>query len=315
MASKKNKDIAGRFIANSLPTLKKELSLRKKEPFHWSDYAHYFKPGSKYIQTFVLPLFHFLETDEIICSRYGCFDGKHMVKTTDGFQRVMLLSKYCTPDELDEQTVLYMTKKYGREWFKIPSKDGFRAKSASAAGHEGLFKVRLLGIFEDSFVDQTSLAPVLCINPILSFEPVLAAVGSSSSSKSTVSDSVVNTQVEGEDKTKKRKRKQTPVVEPVEVGAQDVELVPLPIQSNKRVRKTTTTKTKGGKKQPVNEKTEENDENCEKRSEDIKLKCGTHSPPQHQPSASEDDEIGEVFGTDEEYEDILEKSQQPVGAS
>jgi len=169
MASKKNKETAARFIANTLPTLKKELSIRKKEPFRWEDYSHYFKPGSKYIQTFILPLFHFLETDRIVCNRYGCFDGKHMVKTTDGFQRVMLLSKYCTPDELDEQTTMYMTKKYGREWFKIPSEDGFRAKAASAAGHEGMFTVKLLGILKISFMNHTSLETVLSINPILCF--------------------------------------------------------------------------------------------------------------------------------------------------
>jgi len=143
----------------------------KKEPFSWDNYAAYFKPDSKYLATFILPLFKFLEKDEIICSRYGAFENRHMVKTSSGFERVLLLSKHCDPEELTPDVQQYLNQRYGKEWFKIPSKDGFRAKAAAAAGHDGCFKVILTGMFEDSFIDSQTGDTILTINPTLMYEP------------------------------------------------------------------------------------------------------------------------------------------------
>lgn len=162
----------GQFLSDVLPALKKEMSHRKKEQFSWEAYAAYFKPDSKYLATFILPLFKFLEKDSIVCSRYGNFDNRHMVKTSAGFDRVMLLSRHCDTEELTPDVQQYLSQRYGREWFKIPSKDGFRAKAASASGFEGCFKVSLVGMFEDSFIDKTTGATIYTINPSLMYEPL-----------------------------------------------------------------------------------------------------------------------------------------------
>lgn len=171
-AKKRTEKALGQFLSDVLPALKKEMVRRKKEVFSWDAYSHYFKPDSKYVATFCLPLFRFLEKDEIVCSRYGYFENRHMVKTSSGFERVMLLSRNLDSDELPSDVQQYLAKRFGREWFKIPSKDGFRAKAAAASGHEGQFKVILVGLFEDSFVDSQTGETVLTINPSLMYEPL-----------------------------------------------------------------------------------------------------------------------------------------------
>lgn len=170
-AKKRTEKALGQFLSDVLPALKKEMIRKKKETFSWEAYADYFKADSKYVATFCLPLFRFLEKNEIICTRYGCFDNRHMVKTTAGFDRVMLLSRNLTEEELTPEVQQYLTQRFGREWYKIPSKDGFRAKAAAASGHDGQFKVILVGLFEDSFVDNVTGETVLTINPSLMFEP------------------------------------------------------------------------------------------------------------------------------------------------
>lgn len=170
-SKKRTEKAISQFLTDILPALKKEMVKRKKESFSWEPYLPYFKADSGYIQTFILPLFRFLEKDEIICNRYGLFDNRHMVKTSAGFERVMLLSRHCDEEEFSPDVQQYLTKRFGKEWFKIPSKDGFRAKAASASGYEGCFKVILTGLFEDSFQDVTTGETVYTINPSLMYEP------------------------------------------------------------------------------------------------------------------------------------------------
>lgn len=173
--SKKKADKAiQQFIADVLPALKKEMTKSKKEPFSWEPFLAYFKPENGFVATYCLPLFKFLEKSEIICSRYGCFEGKHTVKTDEGFQRVMLLSKHCDTSELTPDMQQYLLSRYGKDWFKIPSKDGFRAKAAASSGHEGKFKMILTNIFEDSFIESSTGKVIYTINPVLSFQPLLA---------------------------------------------------------------------------------------------------------------------------------------------
>lgn len=170
---KKKEKAFSQFITDVLPSLKKEMVRKKKEPFDWDRYSHYFKPDSGYMPTFILPLFRFLLADEIICDRYGNFDNKHRVKTAAGHKRVMDLSEHNDILELTPEMLHYFARRFGVEWFKIPSKDGFRAKSAAAAGHEGQFKIILTGLYEDSFTDSATGQEVVTINPILMYEPVL----------------------------------------------------------------------------------------------------------------------------------------------
>lgn len=170
-SKKRTEKAISQFLSDMLPSLKKEMVKRKKEPFSWEPYLPYFKSDSGYIQTFILPLFRFLEKNEIVCTRYGLFENRHMVKTSDGFNRVMLLSRHCDSEELPADVQQYITQRFGKEWFKIPAKDGFRAKAASSAGHEGCFKVILTGLFEDSFQDVKTGETVYTINPSLTYEP------------------------------------------------------------------------------------------------------------------------------------------------
>lgn len=170
-AKKKVEKAINQFLSDMLPTLKKEMVKRKKEPFSWENYQGYFRANSGYLQTYILPLFKFLEKDEIICSRYGLFDNRHMVKTSAGFDHVMFLSKNCDSETLPADVQQYLRQRFGKEWFKIPSKDSHRAKAAANAGHEGCFKVILTGLFEDSFTDTQTGETVHTINPSLAYEP------------------------------------------------------------------------------------------------------------------------------------------------
>jgi len=196
---KRTEKAISQFLTDILPALKKEMVRRKKDTFSWEPYMPYFKADSGYIQTFILPLFRFLEKEEIICSRYGLFENRHMVKSSAGFERVMLLSRHCDEEELSLDVQQYLTKRFGKEWFKIPSKDGFRAKAAAAAGYEGCFKVILTGLFEDSFQDTQTGETVYTINPSLMYEPCRPPPPK-----------------------KEKKKKEEKIVVPVAVGAQEV---------------------------------------------------------------------------------------------
>lgn len=163
------------FLNDVLPSLKKEMTRKKKEVFDLSAWSDYFKDGSKYIATYILPLFRFLEKNQIQCVRYGAWDNRHMVKTKAGFDRVMYLSKNADPMVFNNEMQLYCTQKYGKEWFKIPAKDGFRAKAASAAGYQGEFVIHLVGVYTDSYIDKEG-KEIFTINPSLSFEPARAPI-------------------------------------------------------------------------------------------------------------------------------------------
>lgn len=166
---KKTDTIVEDFVSDILPGLRREMKTRKKTQFDIRDYAEYFKPNSEFKGTYILPLFHFLRCNEIVCTRYGLYDGRNMIKTDAGFNRVVLLSQTVdlSSDERD-----YIAKRYGREWHKIPAKDGFKASAAHKIGFEGKFKICLLDIYEDEFRDSKTGDIIHTINPVLSFEPV-----------------------------------------------------------------------------------------------------------------------------------------------
>ena len=162
------------FMLDILPALKKNLKQRKTQEsqFKIKEHAEYFQPTSKAIPTYCLRLFFFLGTEEIICSRYGNFSGnKHMVKTDAGFNHASLLINHC--DSITEEESSYLMKKYGTEWFKIPSKDAAMASSANHFGDKGLFKMILVGLYEDSFKNDTG-EELQTINPILRYQPIKA---------------------------------------------------------------------------------------------------------------------------------------------
>jgi len=167
--SAKAKRGVDQFLSDLLPNLKKEMTHKKKVVFDLTTYDAFFKHDSGYIATYLLPLFHFLAKTEIVCTRYGNYEGKHMVKTSHGFERVMILARYADPEDFTADIQTFCTQKYGKEWFKIPQKDGFRAKAAASAGHEGCFRVILTGVFLDSFINADRVE-VHTINPVLTYE-------------------------------------------------------------------------------------------------------------------------------------------------
>ena len=162
------------FMLHQLPSLRKELKIRKKNQvnFNIRDHDAYFKPGSEFTPTFCLSLFHVLGRNEIVCSRYGKFQGgsRHMVKCDNGFKHVSLLMGHCefAPDEAE-----FIMKKYGREWFKIPSKDETKVTAAQTFGDKGAFKIILTSVYEDCFIDKDG-KKVMTINPVLRYEPIKA---------------------------------------------------------------------------------------------------------------------------------------------
>lgn len=169
--SKKEKAVND-FMMEILPAMKKTLKQKKanSSPFHIKDHSEYFQASSHFKPTFCLSLFHFLGKNEIHCSRYGNFEGKHLVKTHDGFKHVQLLLSHC--DSLSEDECKYLMTRFGKEWYKIPSKDGVKAQSASKYGTRGEFKITLIGLYEDSFYSVDEDKEIKTINPILKYEPL-----------------------------------------------------------------------------------------------------------------------------------------------
>jgi len=187
------------FINDVLPNLRKEMVRKKKVNFDLKEYATYLKPDSGFVPTFCLPLFHFMGKNEILCTRYGLYDGKHSVKTTAGHDRVMWVSKNIKQDQLSEEMMTYMNRRFSPEWYKIPSSYGLRAKAAANNGHEGKFRVILVNVYFDSFINKEG-EKVETINPVLAFEPVTPPVvkASSSSSKTKTSKEQKQQQTESE---------------------------------------------------------------------------------------------------------------------
>ena len=93
-----------------------------------------------------------------------------MVKCDNGFKHVSLLMGHCefAPDEAE-----FIMKKYGREWFKIPSKDETKVTAAQTFGDKGAFKIILTSVYEDCFIDKDG-KKVMTINPVLRYEPIKA---------------------------------------------------------------------------------------------------------------------------------------------
>lgn len=173
---RKTDGIVLNFKQSLLPQLKKEMDSfkKKKEDFNLEAYAAFFAPNSGTVATYILPLFRFLGKNTITCSRYGLFDTKHCVKTTEGFDRVLVLSNSADPADFTPDIQAFCAARYGKEWFKIPAKDGYKAKAACSGGHDKMFKVILTGVFFDSFIDSTTNEEVQTINPVLQYEPMAA---------------------------------------------------------------------------------------------------------------------------------------------
>lgn len=196
------------FIDNYLPALRKEMSQQKKrEQFKLTDYAECFAPNSKVRPTYILPLLHFIGSNSITCNRFGKFDGKCMVKTSDGFNHCMLLNRFSSENHIKEEELSFIMKRFGKEWHKIPAKDEVRVSMAIRAGHMGHFKITLTGVYEDSFYNDQG-EEISTLNPILSYEGVRvkeqdAAVSSSSSSTA--------------EQPATKKRKKTPALDPQDV--------------------------------------------------------------------------------------------------
>ncbi len=160
------------FMLSTLPALRKNMKHAKalQSSFKIRDHPEYFAANSSFIPTFILPLFHFLSKEEIICTKVADFDGKKFVKTTAGFTHAAFISNQAV--DLTEEDTQYLMKKYGKEWFKIPSKDFVKASSASKYGTKGEFKVTLIGLYEDSFKNDEN-EEIFTVNPILRYDPVI----------------------------------------------------------------------------------------------------------------------------------------------
>lgn len=170
--SKKSKkeQLVEDFVMGQLPALRRSMNTRKKQQgvFQIREYSHYFDAKSAFTPTFLLPLFHFLGKNEITCTRYGQFDMRHMVKTTDGFNHVSFLMANCS---LTEDEGNFLMKKFGKEWYKIPAKDQGRVATCVRDGDRGEFRIELVGIYEGSFRDDEGNM-IKTINPSLRYYPV-----------------------------------------------------------------------------------------------------------------------------------------------
>lgn len=167
----KNEAIIEQFMIDTLPALRKNMKKAKIDhvAFKIQNHGNYFKSNSGFLATFILPLFHFLGKEEIICSRVSDFDGKKFVKTEAGFHHASFIINHALDLKDDERD--YLMRKYGKEYFKIPSKDYVKAMSACKYGEKGEFKVILTGLYEDSFLNDKA-EEIITINPVLRYDPV-----------------------------------------------------------------------------------------------------------------------------------------------
>jgi hypothetical protein len=94
-----------------------------------------------------------------------------MVKTTDGFNHCMLLNKHSHVNNIKEEELSFIMKRFGKEWHKIPAKDEVRVSMAIRAGHMGQFKITLTGVYEDSFYNNEG-EEICTLNPILNYEGI-----------------------------------------------------------------------------------------------------------------------------------------------
>ena len=169
----KNEALLEQFMIDTLPALRKNMRQAKaiQSSFRIRDHAEFFRPNSPHIATFILPLFHFIGKEEIVCSRLADFNGKKFVKTEAGFLHASFIVNHAL--DLTDEDKEYVLRKYGKDYFKIPSKDYVKASSAAKYGDKGEFKVTLTGIYEDSFLNDEG-KEILTINPVLRYDPVRA---------------------------------------------------------------------------------------------------------------------------------------------
>jgi len=159
------------FLITQLPALQKDVKLKKKDQvaFHIRDYADYFKPGSEWTPTYCLALFNFLGRNEILCDRYGVFEGgRHSVHTVDGFTHANIIQS-SVGDMLSPEETTFMMQRYGKEWFKIPPKDAPHVSTAYRFGDGHQFKVIIYGIEEGSFFGKNG-EEILSLYPKLRYE-------------------------------------------------------------------------------------------------------------------------------------------------
>lgn len=159
------------FLMTQLPALQKDVKLKKKDQvaFHIRDYADYFKAGSEWTPTYCLALFNFLGKNEILCDKYGVFQGnRHCVKTLDGFNHANLIQSNAGHMLSPEETT-FMMQRYGKEWFKIPPKDAPHVSTAYRFGDGHQFKVIIYGIEEGSFFGKEG-KEILSLTPKLRYE-------------------------------------------------------------------------------------------------------------------------------------------------
>ena len=159
------------FLITQLPALQKDVKLKKKEKksFRIRDYADYFKAGSEWTPTYCLALFNFLGKEEILCDRYGVFQGnRHCVHTLDGFTHASLIQSNAGHMLSPEETHFIMNR-YGKEWFKIPAKDAPNVTTAHRFGDAHQFKVIIFGIEEGSFYGKDG-EEILSLTPKLRYE-------------------------------------------------------------------------------------------------------------------------------------------------
>ena len=168
--SRKDK-ILDDFLITQLPALQKDVKLKKKDQpsFHIRDYTDYFKPGSEWTPTYCLALFNFLGKNEILCDRYGVFEGgRHSVHTIDGFTYANIIQS-SVGDMLSAEETHFMMNRYGKEWFKIPAKDAPHVTNAYRFGDGHQFKVIIFGIEEGSFFGKDG-NEILSLTPKLRYE-------------------------------------------------------------------------------------------------------------------------------------------------
>lgn len=165
------------FTMNLLPALKKDVKNQKKEKntFNIRAYDRYFKEGSEWVATYSLNLFYFLGKSEILCTEYGCFNGKHMVKTIEGFNHATFITSSLKDDLLSSEEAEALMRRYGREWHKIPPKDSPKVSTAFEYGDHNQFKVILLNLYEDQYFTkgpEGNVVKVKTINPVYRYEAI-----------------------------------------------------------------------------------------------------------------------------------------------
>ena len=165
---------AHEFLKEYINDIKKEQKEKEKAMFTLADLGALkpiFKKNSHVRPAYCLPLFNFMHSLSILCTKVNNgTKGKCSVWTTDNMRRLEIYEQMNIGD--GDLKALY--EKFKWSWIKIPADDAGAAKDALEKSKTSprSFYVILRGVKEETFFDEVTGQKVTICKPILEYSSV-----------------------------------------------------------------------------------------------------------------------------------------------